>query len=52
MTITESVPPTDDYRLQEIFCPSTARRLGRAQVHLKLVHITILEEAQVLDVAE
>jgi len=51
MTITESTPLTDDYRLRDIL-RSTARRLGRAQVHLKLLSITSFREAHLLDVNE
>jgi len=43
----ESMPSTDDYRLQDIFyraCGSTARRLKRAPTRLNLVSITILEK--------
>jgi len=49
----ESIPRTNDYRLQEILyraCGSTARRLKRVQAHLNLVSITILGEAHLLGV--
>jgi len=50
-SIYESVPPTDDYWVRDIL-RSTAWMLGRAQVYLKLLSITSLREADLLDIDE
>jgi len=54
-TIHHSMPLTNDYQLYDIICRAcewTACRLKRVQGHLNLLRISIIREAELLDVDE